>query len=126
MDSDRIIKRCACGRAWTFGEWQAIAHKDWQALSLISWECSCGSSIAIPSGYLTAIETLAEVESEVHKAHDHLAELRDTLDELMGAAQPSVVCAVMRYQQCHVCDRLDCGDNTTEAARINRAMEVSP
>jgi len=41
------------------------------------------------------------------------------------AILPSVLCAENHVQNCHICDRLDCGDNTSEAKKRIAELEAA-
>jgi hypothetical protein len=37
----------------------------------------------------------------------------DFEEAIRKGANPSEICELFHYQSCHVCDRLDCSDNTS-------------
>jgi hypothetical protein len=91
--------------------------------------------------------TVKEVQTEIERLEKRIAELEtaqtqskqnyelevahwkrigeDAQIRASVAILPSVMCSENHVQNCHCCDRLDCGDNTSEAKKRIAELEAA-
>ena len=68
---------------------------------------------------LEVMKALEKVEKQLNEKDAQIIKLEERLKVYTEKrfSAPSAVCRTYHVQMCHCCDRLDCGDNTSPAAR---------